>query len=347
MIELSYNNSDYKGLLNLLARSFNLQVNEHSLLLTEPLGKGFLTAFNLPGGLSVLISDTIFNSGIMMYRTALASQPSFILQFNQSSELDKELNYNSSGEQHVYNLGKQAILLTSSLTNSKFIFPPKAHIRSVRIMFSYDFLCEFSGKELADKFLTNYFSIQLKNINPEPIGTDYRVIMDELIKERIDHPFRQKFVHNRALQLIEKLITGFIDKVENNNQFIKLKDDEVNRLMKVEAMLIKDFSGVPAIIATLSKVAAMSPTKLKRDFKAMYGLPIYEYYQKNRMLRAKALLMEGKYAIKEVGIMVGYTNLGHFAGSFKKEFGVLPSEITIDHHLADDEDVIVTRIRKN
>jgi len=345
--ELSYNNVDYKGLVNLLARTFNLPVNEGSLLLTEPLGKGFFSAFNLPGGISVLVSETVFNSGITMHRTAVAGHPNFILQFNQSSQPEKELNYNSSGEQHVYNLGKQAILLTSSLTNSKFIFPPKAHIRSVKIMFGYDFLCEFAGKELADKFLTNYFSIQLKNSNPEPIGTDYRVIMDELIKERIEHPFRQKFVHNRALQLLEKLVTGFIDKLENNNQFIKLKDDEINRLMKVESMLIKDFSGVPPVIATLSKVAAMSPTKLKRDFKAMYGLPIYEYYQKNRMLRAKTLLMAGKYAIKEVGIMVGYTNLGHFAGSFKKEFGVLPSEISIDHHLVQDEDLIVSRSRKN
>lgn len=348
MKEISYNNNDYKSLLNLLARSFNLQVNDNSLLLSEPLGKGFLSAFNLPGGFSVLISDTIFDNGIIMERTAVASQPSFILQFNQSAGMEREVNYNSSGEQHVYNLGKQAILLTSSLMNSRFIFPPKVRIRSVRIMFTYDFLCEFSGKELADKFLTNYFSIQLKTSNPEPIGTDYRVIMDELIKERIEHPFRQKFIHNRALQLIEKLISGFIDKLENNNQFIKMKDDEINRLMKVEAMLIKDFSGVPPVIATLSKVAAMSPTKLKRDFKTMYGLPIYEYYQKNRMLRAKALLMEGKYAIKEVGIMVGYTNLGHFAGSFKKEFAVLPSEITVEHHLADDEDdVIITKNRNN
>jgi transcriptional regulator GlxA family with amidase domain len=59
----------------------------------------------------------------------------------------------------------------------------------------------------------------------------------------------------------------------------------------------------------------------------MYGLPIYEYYQKNRMIRARSLLLEGRYAIKEVGIMVGYSNLGHFAGSFRKEFGLLPSEV--------------------
>ena len=56
-------------------------------------------------------------------------------------------------------------------------------------------------------------------------------------------------------------------------------------------------------------------------------MPIYEYYQKNRMMRAKALLQEEVYSIKHVGMMVGYSNLGHFAASFKKEFGILPSEL--------------------
>jgi AraC-like DNA-binding protein len=83
----------------------------------------------------------------------------------------------------------------------------------------------------------------------------------------------------------------------------------------------------PPNINYLSRISAMSPTKLKTDFKRLYGVPIYEYYQKNRMQRAKNLLLEGKHSIKEVGIKVGYSNLSHFAGSFKKEFGILPSEM--------------------
>jgi len=138
-------------------------------------------------------------------------------------------------------------------------------------------------------------------------------------------------------------LTGFIGKLRKNHQVIKLKDDEISRLIKVESLLIKDYSGTPPTIAALSRVATMSATKLKKDFKAVYGLPIYEYYQKNRMMRAKALLTEGKYAVKEVGMRVGYTNLGHFAASFKKEFGVLPSELVTSSttHFREWEPVIV------
>ena len=133
--------------------------------------------------------------------------------------------------------------------------------------------------------------------------------MDELIKERIEHPFRQKFVHNRALQLLEKLVTGFIDKLENNNQFIKLKDDEINQLMKVESMLIKDFSGCRRLSPPCRKVAAMSPTKLKRDFK-----PCMDYPFTNTTRRTGCSVQDPfngrQLRYKKVGIMVGYTNLG-------------------------------------
>ena len=330
VLEISHNNSDFVSLVQVMARSFQVQPEGNSLRIPERVGNGFSAAFNLPDGLSVLISDGYLNEGLVLHRYA-ASQQYFILQFNESFN-NNDNSRKAADEQHIYNIQDTAILLTSSLMDTRFIFPPKVRIRSVRIIFGNDYLNSSIGNEMSDKFLSNYFSMLLKGQNLELIGTDYRVIMDELIKEKLEHPLRIKFIYNRATLLIEKLVTGFISKLEKNKQVIKLKDDEVNRLIKIESLLVKDFSAAPPVIAALSKIAAMSPTKLKKDFKTMYGLPVYEYYQKNRMMRAKALLMEGCYAIKEVGMMVGYSNLGHFAGSFKKEFGVLPSEMNSDYN---------------
>ena len=311
----------------MLIRSFGLQPEGDIIRLPKNIGEGFVMPYNLPEGISVIVSDTVVHDNLYFHRQATATQHYFIIQFNESFSKGDDQSDPETNEQHVYNIRKNAVLLTSSLMESKFLLPKGVRIRSVRIIIGSDLLNNFIGSEITDKFLSNYFSMLLKNRNPEIIGTDYRVLMDELIREKIDHPLRMKFIYNRVMLMIEKLVTGFIAKLENNNQFIKLKDDEINRLIRVESLLVKDYSGAPPTIAALSKIAAMSPTKLKRDFKAMYGLPIYEYYQKNRMIRARSLLLEGKYAVKEVGIMVGYSNLGHFAGSFRKEFGLLPSEI--------------------
>ncbi|MBG9378317.1 helix-turn-helix transcriptional regulator [Panacibacter sp. DH6] len=327
MIEVNYSNNDYKGLSQMLIRSFGLQPEGDIIRLPKNIGEGFVMPYNLPEGISVIVSDTVVHDNLYFHRQATATQHYFIIQFNESFSKGDDQSDPETNEQHVYNIRKNAVLLTSSLMESKFLLPKGVRIRSVRIIIGSDLLNNFIGSEITDKFLSNYFSMLLKNRNPEIIGTDYRVLMDELIREKIDHPLRMKFIYNRVMLMIEKLVTGFIAKLENNNQFIKLKDDEINRLIRVESLLVKDYSGAPPTIAALSKIAAMSPTKLKRDFKAMYGLPIYEYYQKNRMIRARSLLLEGKYAVKEVGIMVGYSNLGHFAGSFRKEFGLLPSEI--------------------
>jgi len=314
-----------------MARSFRVHAENSFIRVPENIGSGFFAAYNLPDGLSVMVSDSVFNEGLSIRRHAVANQQYFILQFNEPLS-DDVINMENYNEQHTYNLQKNTILLTSSLMDTTVVRPPKVRTRSVNIILGIDFLNSFIGGEVADKFLSNYFSLLLKKRNPEFIGTEYRVIMDELIKEQIEHPLQKKFIYNRALLLIEKLVTGFLSRLEKNSPLVKLKDDEISRLIKVESLLVKDFSGTPPTITALSKIATMSPTKLKKDFKSMYGLPIYEYYQKNRMIRAKALLLEGNYAVKEVGMMVGYSNLGHFAASFKKEFGVLPSEMVPGDH---------------
>ena len=66
---------------------------------------------------------------------------------------------------------------------------------------------------------------------------------------------------------------------------------------------------------------------MKRQFKQEYGKPVFEYYQKYKMEKAKELLLSGQYAVKEVGYLLGYQNLSNFANAFKKEFGVLPSTL--------------------
>lgn len=325
-MQISYNSSDYISVLHSIAQVFRAQASGNILRVPERLGKGFFCAYNLPHSLSVMVSDTTFKENISLYRLASSNYQYFILQFNEPLNYTGHIHDNNN-QPHIYNLQKNTILLTSSLMESTFVIPRETRIRSVRVILSVDFLNTYLGNEMADKFLSNYFSMLVKKRTPEYIGTDYRVIIDQLIREKIEHPLRNKFIYNRTLLLIERLVTSFLDKLEKNPYTIKLKDDEISKLIKVEALLVKDYAGAPPTISSLSKVATMSPTKLKKDFKSMYGLPIYEYYQKNRMMRAKSLLMEGRYAVKEVGMMVGYSNLGHFAASFKKEFGILPSEL--------------------
>ena len=162
MIQINYNNSDYAGLLQAMARSFRVHAENSFMRVPENIGSGFFAAYNLPDGLSVMVSDSVFNEGLSIRRHAVANQQYFILQFNEPLS-DDVINMENYNEQHTYNLQKNTILLTSSLMDTTVVRPPKVRTRSVNIILGIDFLNSFIGGEVADKFLSNYFSLLLKN----------------------------------------------------------------------------------------------------------------------------------------------------------------------------------------
>ena len=71
----------------------------------------------------------------------------------------------------------------------------------------------------------------------------------------------------------------------------------------------------------------MSTTKLKTKFKQVYGMKLYEFYNRNRLEKAKEMLKSGHYSVKQVGYDIGFSNLSNFAKAFKKEFGMLPKDM--------------------
>ena len=71
----------------------------------------------------------------------------------------------------------------------------------------------------------------------------------------------------------------------------------------------------------------MSPSKLKLVFKEVFGMPVYQYYQKQRLQKGKAMLITKRYSIKEVASELGYIHVKDFTKAFQKHFDQLPEEI--------------------
>jgi AraC-like DNA-binding protein len=71
----------------------------------------------------------------------------------------------------------------------------------------------------------------------------------------------------------------------------------------------------------------MSTTALKRAYKMVFGIPVYEYARNERLRRARALLADGELSVGEVAVRVGYQSLSWFSLAFKRQFGILPREV--------------------
>ncbi|MNN93050.1 HTH-type transcriptional activator Btr [compost metagenome] len=70
----------------------------------------------------------------------------------------------------------------------------------------------------------------------------------------------------------------------------------------------------------------LSYTYLSRAFKEITGYTVIEFFNKLKMDKAKALLLEGDMKIKDVAQTLGYSDEFYFSRLFKKMEGLSPSE---------------------
>ena len=131
------------------------------------------------------------------------------------------------------------------------------------------------------------------------------------------------YINTQVLRLLE----GFLANIMRMNlqEFSSgLSSKDFQSVSKIERTLLENYGSDFPNIERLARIALMSETKLKNIFKKAFGMGLYEYYQKNRMHKAKEFLSTNKYSVSEVGAMIGYVNLSNFSNAFKKEFGHLP-----------------------
>lgn len=92
------------------------------------------------------------------------------------------------------------------------------------------------------------------------------------------------------------------------------------------ARYIGDHYADKLTIDSLSVIACMGSTKLKRCFKVYFHCTVKEYIQRVRIDHAEHLLAYTDLPISEVAKAVGYTATGRFAELFQNIKGVLPGE---------------------
>ncbi len=174
------------------------------------------------------------------------------------------------------------------------------------------------GIELFDDILPAYLALKSRSFNMEPLDKIYYELMNEVMQEDHDSPLPNLYIHNRIQLLMERFFTRIHSRVSLADVQSNIKHDDIYTVLKIEKLLTGNFSDKPRSIEELSRKATMSSTKLKKIFKSVFGLPIYEYYQQKRMQKAGELLATGKYSVKQVAEKIGYSNMNNFSTAFKK-----------------------------
>lgn len=125
-------------------------------------------------------------------------------------------------------------------------------------------------------------------------------------------------------QITELLSHFFAFLASDKKESVSNRDKE--KLFKAKEIIANNISSPPSL-SELSKLIGLNNNKLKRNFKELFGIPVFKFLQEERLNKAYEMLSTTNETVQEVAWFVGYESLSSFSNAFQNKFGVRPNEI--------------------
>ena len=167
----------------------------------------------------------------------------------------------------------------------------------------------------------------------------------DIYKETFSKKFYEPHLKDRFEELFAREYSSGLDKIYLKNKTMEvilhvLEELQKTKPIKIEGLNYEDIERVKRVkdiinssfnkkltIVQLAKEVALNQTKLKKGFKELFNETIHEYLKEVRLKKAIEYLKEDRYSIKEVALMVGYTNQSSFSYAFSSKYNCSPKEI--------------------
>jgi AraC-like DNA-binding protein len=325
MIALTYELTSYRGFLADFADFLGIHFLDNKLLFPEHYGSGYIKLIELTDDMEAIVSCFTLKHDVLFerkkdekeYYTFICEEISGAKEYSIQIESDKL---------ELTNETRSAMYLTSFLYDVKYFLKQSALVRSVRILLSEKWMKQYLGLDEKKSVLEKYIAMKTAGVWFKKVDVEAKELLNELLEET---PVEKNllFFQTRILRLVEKFFSSLNHEIQLLPTTSGISHEDIANIIKIESIIANDLSSPPPTIPQLARIVALSESKLKKLFKAVYGLPPYEYYQKQRMEKARHMLLTGKYSIKDVGYALGYANLSNFTLAFKKEYGELPSTL--------------------
>lgn len=277
-----------------------------------------MTEVHFPGNLNLYVGDYHLKAPWEMETVDEPEGTTFCIF---ASIISNKITIKKDGEWvAIDHNGPNTLLFYSSGSSVQIAFPQNEPFRTIAITFTRETVQAIidqpdvlKGLDFSSPFL------YLDETVPEAEGYIRKLagIYDENKPSRFE-------TYLTVLNLLKlTLYRTFVIKERYNSSGL-LKED-VEKLFAIRKKLMEN-SHLTIKIAELSVEVGMGQSKMVRLFKQVFNRTIYQFAQKAKVIKAKDLLSSKRYSVSEVGYMVGYNNMTHFAKAFRKYYKVNPGE---------------------
>lgn len=222
--------------------------------------------------------------------------------------------------------GAPSVLIATSRINTDEVIAIHSNTATINIEVAACYLQGLFGLSEKSPILQSL----LRNTQPllfeQLIYPSLQQVVDEIVNEPVDENFQLFFLRIKAEELVCRLLMEL--KKRDKRQLYPLNTHDIQTLYRVKTRMLEQLES-PPVIEQLAADANMSPSKLKRLFRQVFGNSIFSYYQQFRMKEAARLLTEEKLSVSDTGYRLGFTNLSHFSRVFEQHTGMKPKRYSI------------------
>ncbi|WP_201747748.1 helix-turn-helix transcriptional regulator [Dyadobacter flavalbus] len=300
-----------------LAHQLGTEVKNGRLDIPEEFGTGYCTGF-------------VFNEFIRLMIFNYQIREDFVIDNPDAAMAERMILFKF---QHVLtqsvhvppDLQTPSVLIVTGRLNSNLVIPIQRSRAMINIEVDATYLKGLFHSSQKSPVLQGL----LENTQPlffeEMIFPALQIIIDQLVSETIDDMFALFFRRVKSEELICRLLMALEKRDENH--LYALNGQDIQTIYRIKEQMLERPEVTP-VISELAKSARMSPTKLKRLFRQIFGNSIYSYYQAFRINEAARLLKAEGLSVSEAGYQLGFTNLSHFSRIFEKHIGVKPKKFS-------------------
>jgi AraC-like DNA-binding protein len=308
-------------ILHNLAQVLGTNVKNGRLEIPEKFGKGYCTGFVFNKHIRMLISNYELNEDLVIKNQEIDTSKRMIFFKFQNI-------FPKSETLHELRILTEipSVLIATSRINTDEIIAIHTNTATINIEVDANYLNELFDLSLASPVLQSLIQNTQPLLFEQLIYPSLQKIVDEILSETIDKTFELFFLRIKAEELICRLLIEL--KKRDEKQLYALNSHDIQVIYNVKEQMLEHLE-TPPIINELALLANMSPSKLKRLFKQIFGNSIFSYYQEFRMKEATRLLKEEKLSVSDVGYRLGFTNLSHFSRVFQEHIGMKPKQYSL------------------
>lgn len=297
--------------------------NAHVLRIQSSTGEGYMTLYMVMKGVYVMFDEFHLESCESEFKNM---KNVFCIDHCRQGRIEHE---NLLGNKFYMESGD--LKLGRRINHSGSIHMPNGYYYGMTIGFEIgeaekSLKSELSGVDIDIGAIVEKFSSD----------KEYFIRKDSLLKndEYIDHvlsemynvpkEIRMDLFKVKIMELLLRL--KMLDKTLYTDDRIYIPAGQAETIKEVHKLII-DSPSKNYTVEVLSQMFDIPESTLRKNFREIYGSPIYKYIKKFKINKAAELLKSDRsLKVSDVAESVGYDNPSKFAAAFKDVMGITPLE---------------------